>query len=52
MKKIDIIPWHKRLLFLLLRKCPNCGAKITQSRYSFLDMKFRYKCDNCGAEYV
>ena len=31
--------------------CPECGAKITSSWYSFLDMKYVCKCDNCGSIY-
>ena len=31
--------------------CPKCGAIITSSWYSFLDMKDVCKCDKCGTMY-
>ena len=46
------IPFIKRLRFSLFHKCPNCGAIITTSWYSFIDMRNRYRCDSCKKEYV
>ena len=46
------ISFIKRLRFSLFQKCPNCGATITTSWYSFLNMKYKYQCDNCKKEYV
>lgn len=46
------ISFIKRLQFALFCKCPNCGATITESWYSFLDMRYRYRCGKCHNEYV
>lgn len=46
------ISYWKRLMFFWFNKCPNCGAKITTCWYSFANMKMKYKCVNCGNEYI
>ncbi len=46
--RLGLIKWIKLNWFGI---CPECGAKITSSWYSFLDMKEVCKCNACGTMY-